>query len=437
MRIGRTDRTTLIAIVLIILPALLGLTYVALFGVNVPFYDQFDFLPMIDKLYNGTITGSDLFSQHNEHRLVFPRLAMLGLAALTGYNTVAEMYFSWALTLGIMALIYLLFKDTVGKSQLILLEFIPVAWLAFSFRQFENILWGWQIQIYMCVLAFVAAVYFLNRAKQAQELNFLIAIGCAVVSMFSFFNGLIVWPAGLLFILMSDMKDKLLAAAAWTVTGIMFCLIYFIGWHSPENHPSLLFGLQNPLTFLQYLLINIGSSFGFEKNLALVAGLVLLAFGITLTYLLFKDKQLTKNKVWVTFMFFSLAVSLSCAVGRSGFGIDQALTSRYTTFTGIGIIGIYAIATRLFNERKSENDRLYKAIYGLILLLLAAGLIIGYGSGFISGGKWSAHAESTIPLIQGYKTLGDDELKAVHPDVYVVRRGAGILEKYHLNVFSG
>ncbi|MEO8349442.1 MAG: hypothetical protein ABI610_11060, partial [Acidobacteriota bacterium] len=48
-------------------------------ALDVPLIDQWSFVPMIERFYTGTLTAFDLWSQHGEHRLIFPRLVMLGL----------------------------------------------------------------------------------------------------------------------------------------------------------------------------------------------------------------------------------------------------------------------------------------------------------------------------------------------------------------------
>src|SRR5947209_20106535 len=79
--------------ILILLPVALGFFFVHLFGVNVVFADQWlAIVPLFDKLSTGTLGVSDLFAQHLEHRIFFPRVATLLLAGITKYNTVAEMY---------------------------------------------------------------------------------------------------------------------------------------------------------------------------------------------------------------------------------------------------------------------------------------------------------------------------------------------------------
>src|SRR5438128_1219761 len=90
----------------LVLPALLPFNFVYRFGVNLPYWDQWELVPLLAKLHDGQLTLADLTAQHNEHRIFFPRLIMLGLATLTRYNTVAEMYFNAGLLVVLGAVLF-------------------------------------------------------------------------------------------------------------------------------------------------------------------------------------------------------------------------------------------------------------------------------------------------------------------------------------------
>ena len=51
----------------------MGFAYVYRFGVNVIWEDQWDnLLPVLQSWYNGTLSFSDFWSLHSEHRMLFP-----------------------------------------------------------------------------------------------------------------------------------------------------------------------------------------------------------------------------------------------------------------------------------------------------------------------------------------------------------------------------
>ena len=59
----------------VLISVLLGITTLALiqyYGVDVPYQDQWELIPKLEKWANQTLTINDLHKQHNEHRMVFP-----------------------------------------------------------------------------------------------------------------------------------------------------------------------------------------------------------------------------------------------------------------------------------------------------------------------------------------------------------------------------
>lgn len=420
---------------LITLPAILGLIYIKFFGVNVVFWDQWELIPLLEKLYIGTLSPMDLFAQHNEHRLIFPRIIMLIIAYLTHYNTVIEMYFSWIFAAITLALMFKMYTLDFGNSTFALMKFIPIAWIMFSFRQFENILWGWQIQIYLSVLGFVASIYMLEKSEKINY-SFLISIFGGIVSTFSFMNGLIVWPVGLIFIILSKMKNKRVFTIAWALIGILVWSIYFYNWTKPSYHPSLSFAEENPISGITYLITNVGAPLAFEQSYALLIGIILVISIVILILIMIKNRLITKNAKWLSFILFSLMTSLALTIGRSGFGVEQALSSRYVTFTSLGIVGLYLIIVSLYNNSiKNIKNQKYAILYWTIISIIFVGIIFGYVGGMKIGKYVSASRELMVNNLHNYKWTNDESLKQMYPDSDVVKERAKILDKYKLNVF--
>jgi hypothetical protein len=422
---------------LLLLPPLLGLLYIKLFGVNVVNYDQWEFIPLIEKLYAGTLGLGDLFAQHNEHRIFFPRIIMLALACLTKYNVLAEMYASWAFALGTYLLVFGLFIRKMGKTYTSILAFLPAALLLFSFRQCENILWGWQIQVYMCVFGFIASLYLLDRAERIG-LSFAGGILFAVFASFSFVNGLLVWPVNAVLIALGKGGQKAQRLALWTIAGIATWAVYFYGWASPGIGSPASSVLGHIGEAALYFVVNVGSTLAFEKGNALGMGIILLAGLAIVACLIMKGSAVQDNAPWICLILFALATSAACVIGRSGLGIEQALTSRYTTFTVLGVIGAYAIIFNLWSRKKDgPAGKFFTLLLGAALGLAILGILVGYSGGVYNGINVHADSVRAADTVLHYRSLDDGSLAKIYPLADHVRYGAGILEKYRLNVFSG
>jgi hypothetical protein len=62
-------------------------------------------VPLLDKMYRGELAFPDLWAQHNEHRLLFPKIIMLVLARSTGWDIRYELALNLLLAIGIFAIL--------------------------------------------------------------------------------------------------------------------------------------------------------------------------------------------------------------------------------------------------------------------------------------------------------------------------------------------
>ncbi|MGO8822669.1 MAG: hypothetical protein ACLQT6_09730 [Desulfomonilaceae bacterium] len=62
------------------------------YAVDVPFWDDWAHVPMIRHFLDGNLQWSELWAQHNEHRLLIFRIARLFFVWASHWNLVYEMY---------------------------------------------------------------------------------------------------------------------------------------------------------------------------------------------------------------------------------------------------------------------------------------------------------------------------------------------------------
>ena len=104
---------TLVAVAAVL--ALLHLIrLVALHGVDVPFWDQWELVPLLSALDGGTLTFGELWAPHNEHRILIPQLLMLGLASVSAWNTWLERIASLVMASGIVLVITVHLREPIG-----------------------------------------------------------------------------------------------------------------------------------------------------------------------------------------------------------------------------------------------------------------------------------------------------------------------------------
>lgn len=425
-------------ILLLALPPILEAIYIKTYGVNVILWDDFNcYVPYIEKLYTGFSVNDvfSLFNQHNEHRIFFPRIIILISAYVTHYNTVVEMYISWIITIIILILIFKMYGLDI-KNFASLVTIVPVSWIVFNFgRQSENILWGSPgIVGNLTILGFVTSIYMLEKTDKI-DYKFIFAIFCGLVSSFSFLNGLLIWPVGFIFITLSKTKNRSTFLLIWVVTSIIVTITYFYNWTKPSYHPSLSFAIENFSAGIRYLLVNIGSPMSFEQNGAFVIGTIFVALVVITLVIVAKNKLMAENAKWITFILFSFMSSVAITFGRSGFGTEYALSSRYTTFTSFGFIGLYLIVSNLYNSIQVNKNQRYAILCGMVLSIILVGTSVGYMNSMDIGKSLLSQREYDAYYLTNYKLSTDKELKNLHPSADVVRNRAEVLQKYSLNVF--
>jgi hypothetical protein len=313
------------------------------YGVDVPYLDQWEIAPFFEKLSRGTLTLSDLFAQQNEYRQLFPQLIFVALGRLTGWNVKYEMIVSLLLAcfvaFGVRRLGARTYADPLRRGLLFLLASL----LIFSAIQYDNWLFGVQVVYFMpaaCVVAGLLVAYSEGVGTRAA----VIVCAClSAVAMFSSANGIVAWlalPPALL-------GARAGARAAWKrwlpfwCAGLALCVaVYAQGYHSPASHPSTSEVLRHPFDATAYFVAFLGGPFAaghFPLAVALVVGAVaLLSYAFACAYLFkFRDDRelLRRSAAWASLGVYSLGTGAFVTVGRLGFGVGQAVSTRYAAFS--------------------------------------------------------------------------------------------------------
>jgi hypothetical protein len=438
-----------VIISLMVAPAIVALLFIRAYGTNVLFWDQWNFVPLIDKVYTGHLTLADLFAQWGDHRLFFPNLVMLPLAVLTHYNNVAEMYFSWFLMCVISYLLFRAYVRTFGSTKRAVVKFIPIVWLIFSLRQYENLLWGSQISFFMVVLFFLLAVYLLGTTRNLGW-RFACSVISGVVCAFSLGNGLLIWPIGLMQILWARQlqtnelrRSYLKMALIWGLVGVSVYAMYFTGFNYLKYGANPLYFVHHPFSSLVFFLASIGSPLaltiytatGPETCTPIAIGVVLLILYIYIGGFAIRRSAKTHSSMplFLSLVLFTLLSAVMLVLGRAGWGVGQALLSKHTTITTLGIVGLYMAMMSL--RIKYENAKPF--LFGFLLSLVVLGTAVVYSHAIIEDGRTTraSRAEAAY-YVSTFELQSDENLARLYPNAQIVRERAQILQKYKLNIFS-
>ena len=431
---GTFDRgRRLAAVVVLLFPPALGSLYVWLFGVNVVYGDEWRFAILFDEP-----NLARLWVQLNEHRIFVPKVVILSLGSLTKWNTVVEMYVTQTLLLTTLFVLFVAFDGSIRsrwKSVLV----APVAFLVFSLRQGATMLTGLLMQFVLVLTFAVLAFYFLRvlGRNTSRRLLFPAALVGATLASLSSAQGLLVWPVGLVQLLVCQpgRRAKWILVGAWSLLGAAEWLVYFLDYHIPAHTttspPTDL--VVGPLYLLRFFLTALGSSLSWWQEPAFAIGFLLLVLVAASIFLVIRQGRLAEYSFWTSLLLFSFLILLAVTVGRAERGLDQALVSRYTTYSILGVVGLYAMLAKLHFESKSHSTAI---LFGTLLIVVMLTLPVTCAGGVKLGISTEASREKAAAVLATYESRPGSQLTSLNPNPELVRKRAPILQKLDYNVFS-
>jgi hypothetical protein len=348
------SRSRLVPLALSLLPlAYLIWTCRRLF-VDVPYADAWDLVWRLDRLDLGTLSIRDVWGQHNEHRPMFPILLMLGLAELTGWNLSAEVAVNVVLGIALFTVCALHVARLPAADRGVSLWSLPVLSLViFSLGQWENWLWGWQMQLFMGVLASTAGWWLL--AKQPGSRWALAgSIACGIVTTYSFAAGLTYWFVGLPALWLHPAHRTRFRIAAWLTAGAATIGSYFYDYQQSASHLplSINFGSVHTVwNWLAFIARNLGAPVAlYDARVAAGAGVLA---GLAFLYLAVRLRARRHDAAYLfpaLVGMHAITGAVLTALGRAPLG-GLPIVSRYTTAAGqlwvaVVLLACVAIASR-------------------------------------------------------------------------------------------
>jgi hypothetical protein len=253
-----------------------------------------------------------------------------------------------------------------------LLLLLPVSLLLFSLNWAETLDWaacGLQEQV--VVLFALAALHFLVKAE-GSGWDWVAACLCGMLATSAFPNGMLVWPVGLLFLLLQgrDGSRRWGRLAVWC-TGFAASLGAYlydyqrVGIVSKGTLPAKLL----------YAVMFCGSAIENMHHrpvpyVSVVIGLAVLAGFAHAAY----TRYDRRNPFAFYATVWTLLTSLVVANARVGFGLNQSLSSRYKIYCDVLLILLYVYLLDRF--RAADRPRQRSVLLGVSI---AVGLLVNVG----------------------------------------------------------
>ena len=352
---------------------------------DVPHWDQWEMVPLLDAATTGTLSLADLFRQDGETRPLVPRSVLVALALATGWDTRAEVALNLLVggaTLGcLIALLWLTVRPS--SPALVPLLALMASATSFSLAAYEAWVWGWSfVTVTSAACAAFAALMVGWRGRRAPAP--VLAALAAAVAAFSFTNGLLLLGLVPLALLLDPRPyaapaERRAPAVAAAITGLA-AAVYFAGFTYPRAL-SVSDTAAHSATALGFFLVYLGAPFGaLSAGTSAVAGASGLAIGGVAAIWLWRARPARRASIfpWLVLGVFAVLAAALASVGRWRFGMDHALTSRYQTFAALFWVTVFVVGTLALREAVGDSGRrriLVGAAAGLLACVGAAALI--------------------------------------------------------------
>jgi hypothetical protein len=351
---------------LVMLPVGFAALFIATYSVDVPYHDQWEIARLFVYLAEGSLSFTHLFAQQNEFRQLFPHLLFLALGTITRWNVRYEMLVSLLLACVVSFNIYRISRAAITGAQQRLWLLLGTNLLIFSPVQYENWLFGIQV-VYFAPIACLTTC--LSAAYSSLSVSGKLAIGVflSTVSTFSSANGFLCWVLLLpVLLVVCDWRRPLVPflIAGWVALCLLSVSFYLYGYQTPEWHPSLTESLRHPARALAYLAAFLGAPLAPGSGIprlataTIIGTLAFFLFAGACVYLWvgFGDRSLRRRMiVFLMIGSYSLGTGLMVMPARLGFGIPQALSSRYATFSLYLLVSLIYLAPIVLEHAKANG----------------------------------------------------------------------------------
>jgi hypothetical protein len=347
--------------------------------VNIPVLDDYDaLLDFLNQLVSthgfAAKVSCFLGTQHNEYKLFFGNgIAWLQLALFGHIDFAVLSVIGDGFILLLAVLLWKMFLPGCKNSGLRLTLFIPVTWLLFQLQYWDTLDWPMAGLQNIPILIFsLAAIYFLVKETRTA---FLGAVVLFVFAVCASGNGLILFPVGLLILLL---KRRYWRIAIWIVVAAgciaAYAYRYNVMVSQTRAHHSVL-STFHPLS-PAYVLAFIGSAAGIPVPLlSILLGALLSGFFFAMA----RRGYIRRNLLVSCCVLFLFLTAFGVAGLRSDFGLAQALNSRYTIYSALFLIfAWFAIVGEFLEGREApllRNSLFLGAVTVSILFSLGMDMV--------------------------------------------------------------
>lgn len=289
-----------------------------------------------------------LVQQHNEHRILVPRLLTWLDYKLEGHiDWPVLMLFGNLLWCGVLYFLW----DAFRTLRLSVWYFIPIPWLLFQPAYYDNYTWSISVLQQSVIVFLLAGLVhaFVNR-------RFVLAIAIFLIGTFTHGNGIFGIAVGVVFLAMNQEWKRLWI---WLAVCGATAVLYFYGFGKGQN-ADFLQSLSHPIRMIGYCFAFFGSTAkvltsGFGPTV--VWGLI--AFGGILWFVFQKIHQHYRfngslsyfDKMLLGNLLFLSITALLVAVSRSWSSPNLNIPARYAHYSPYLTAWFYLVGLAVLSRR--------------------------------------------------------------------------------------
>lgn len=364
-----------------------ALLYVARYGSNVPSWDEWDMVPALTG--HQPVTWQWLWSQHNEHRVPVPRLALLAIGWAIGIDFRGAMYANVLLASALAAASLAAVHRVRGRASLAD-ALIPL--LLLNLAQGVNFIWGWQIEFFISTALAGTALLLIFLLGGRPGAGFALVMGLVLALLVGTgAHGVALVPALSAWLLVAAVlrwretppddararRESQRAASALFVAGLVglaLAALYFVGFEKVPYHPSSPGARASARTSVQFVTMALGPA---VKDLWSASGRLVVLFlagvGVIGLAALRHAAERTRALGLLAFLGAMGCLALGLGLGRDGF------EPRYITLSVPALLAAYFILVAYARSRFGIAGQWCLLVAALLALWTNTRFGIDYG----------------------------------------------------------
>ena len=369
---------------------------------------------------------ANLFRHNNEHIVVIPKLIYAANYLATSGSNTGLIVYSLAAGIACTGLLLVLARETLRDTPWrLMLCALLFPLVMFSAKLTHSYFLGMSGAIWLTADLFViVSAAALARAVATESAPWLlVSLFAGVLGVLAYSTAIYMLIVLVLFCVAKLLRPKLPGPASRPLLlGTLAAALLVLGLglafrNAPQAKPDFAFDLPK---LVEFVLIYLGNALA-TGPLRLVAGLVIVGAGIASIWRLAAERRITETLLWVILFFFAPFNALMTGIGRLGYGVKIAATSRYQSVTAITLIAtIVLVLAALPKSASSRREVLWRNVAFGALLVCAFLIAIdrSYVANYTARNERKVVAE--IAMRQGIE--GNQHLKAVTPAFTQLKR---------------